>query len=131
MSKPGAATRASRTTRARPPEHPKRGELWWAALDPTRGREQAERRPALVLSADLFNGSPAGLVSVLPVTSRDRRIRSHVAIEPPEGGLRVTSFVMCEQVRTVARERLVARIGSVSARTLDAVADRVRVLLDL
>ena len=65
MSKPAAASRASRTTRAGASEHPKRGELWWTALDPTRGREQAGRRPALVLSADLFNASPAGPVSVL------------------------------------------------------------------
>ena len=100
-------------------------------LDPTRGREQAGRRPALVLSADLLNASAAGIVSVLPITSRDRGIRSHVAVEPPEGGLAVPSWILCEQVRTTSRERLLGRIGAVSPRTLAAVADRVRVLLDL
>lgn len=112
-------------------EHPKRGDVWWVVLDPTLGREQAGRRPALVVSADILNASAAGVVSVLPITSRNRGIRSHVAIEPPEGGLALASWVMCEQVRTVARERLLARMGAVAPRTLDVVADRVRVLLDL
>ena len=118
----------ARTTGA---DFPKRGEVWWVVLDPTRGREQAGRRPALVLSADLLNASAAGIVSVLPITSRDRGIRSHVAVEPPEGGLAVPSWILCEQVRTISRERLLGRIGAVSPRTLAAVADRVRVLLDL
>ena len=118
----------ARTTVA---DFPKRGEVWWVVLDPTRGREQAGRRPALVLSADILNASAAGIVSILPITSRDRGIRSHVAIEPPEGGLAVPSWILCEQVRTISRERLLGRIGVVTARTLAAAADRVRVLLDL
>jgi len=118
----------ARTTGA---DFPKRGEVWWVVLDPTRGREQAGRRPALVLSADLLNASAAGIVSALPITSRDRGIRSHVAIEPPEGGLAVPSWILCEQVRTISRERLLGRIGVVTMRTLAAAADRVRVLLDL
>lgn len=118
----------ARTTGA---DFPKRGEVWWVVLDPTRGREQAGRRPALVLSADLLNASAAGIVSALPITSRDRGIRSHVAVEPPEGGLAVPSWILCEQVRTISRERLLGRIGVVTMRTLAAAADRVRVLLDL
>ena len=124
----GVRKGSSRTTVA---DLPKRGEVWWVVLDPTRGREQAGRRPALVLSADVLNASAAGIVSVLPITSRDRGIRSHVAVEPPEGGLTVPSWILCEQVRTISRERLLGRIGVVTARTLAAVADRVRVLLDL
>jgi mRNA interferase MazF len=122
-----------RKGRARAPaiDFPKRGEVWWVVLDPTRGREQAGRRPALVLSADVLNTSAAGIVSILPITSRDRGIRSHVAMQPPEGGLAVPSWVLCEQVRTISRERLLGRIGAVTPRTLDAVSDRVRVLLDL
>lgn len=101
------------------------------SLDPTRGREQAGRRPAMVLSVDTLNASAAGLVSVVPITSRDRRIRAHVKVTPPEAGLRVESWLMCEQLRAIARERLTARLGAVTPRTLDAVCDRVRVLLDL
>ena len=112
-------------------DHPTRGEVWWVVLDPTRGREQAGSRPALVLSPNLLNTSAAGIVFVVPITSRDRGIRSHVSITPPEGGLTLPSYAMCEQLRVIAKERLRGRVGTVAPRTLAAVEDRLRILLDL
>ncbi|HEY3999133.1 MAG TPA: type II toxin-antitoxin system PemK/MazF family toxin [Candidatus Xenobia bacterium] len=67
---------------------PLRGEIWLADMDPVRGHEQGGRRPVLVVSVDPFNQGPAGLVIVLPMTSRARGIPSHGVVEPPEGGLR-------------------------------------------
>ena len=61
---------------------PRRGEIWMTDLDPTRGHEKAGKRPALVVSADMFNRGPAGLVVVLPLTSRAKGIRSHVPLIP-------------------------------------------------
>lgn len=110
---------------------PARGEVWLLDLNPTRGREQAGTRPALVLSVDGFNQGPADLIVVLPITSKAKGIPFHVLVEPPEGGLCVTSFVKCEDIRSVSRERFLQRYGVVSAETLAAVADRVRILLDL
>jgi mRNA interferase MazF len=110
---------------------PARGEIWLADLNPTRGHEQAGRRPVLVVSEDLFNQGPAGLVIVLPVTSTIRPIPSHVPVAPPEGGVRQRSAVLCEAVRSVSTERLVARWGAVSARTMTDVEDRLRILLRL
>jgi len=110
---------------------PLRGEVWTVDLDPTRGHEQAGKRPALVVSADTFNAGPAGLVIVLPMTSKGRGVRSHVPGEPPEGGLRTRSFVKCEDIRSVAVERLGRRLGRVSPATMEAVALRLRVLMEL
>jgi mRNA interferase MazF len=100
-------------------------------FDPTRGREQAGKRPALVLSADLFNQSPADLVIVLPLTSKDKSIRSHVRVDPPEAGLKAVSFIKCEDIRSVATERLTRRWGAVSRQTLASVEGIMRVLLSL
>ena len=69
---------------------PARGEVWLVDLNPTRGREQAGRRPVLVVSVDTFNRGPADLVVILPITSRQKGIASHVAIDPPEGGVKST-----------------------------------------
>jgi mRNA interferase MazF len=110
---------------------PSRGEVWQVALDPTRGHEQAGQRPALVVSVDTFNHGPAGLVVVVPITSRDRGIPLHVRVEPPEGGLKLPSVILCDHVRSVATERLVGRLGTVSAVTLQQVEDRLRILLGL
>jgi len=110
---------------------PLRGELWMIDLDPTRGHEQAGKRPALIVSDDVFNSGPAGLVIVLPLTSRSKGVRSHVAVQPPEGGLRKPSFIKCEDVRSASVERLEKRLGAVSPVTMEAVALRLRILMDL
>ncbi len=108
---------------------PLRGEIWLVTLDPTIGREQAGTRPALVISDDLFNQSLAELVVVLPITSKNKGIRSHVEIVPPEGGLNVTSYVKCEDVRSISIYRLGRRLGKVTADTIDEVENRLRFIL--
>ena len=110
---------------------PKRGEIWTVDFDPTRGHEQAGKRPALVLSATLFNQGPAGLAVVLPITSKNKHIPWHVAIAPQDGGLPRVSFIKCEDIRSIAAERLSKRWGMVSAASLAQVEDRLRTLLEL
>lgn len=110
---------------------PERGEVWMVDLDPVRGHEQAGRRPALVVSVDALNQSAAELAIVLPVTSRDKRIRSHVRMAAGEGGLRTTSYVKCEDIRSISTGRMDRRLGTATTPTMDAVDDRLRILLDL
>jgi mRNA interferase MazF len=110
---------------------PSRGEVWMVGLDPTKGREQAGKRPALVLSVDLFNHGPAELVVVLPITSKSKGIPFHVPIKAPEGGLKLESFIKCEDVRSISKKRLLERLGSIGPRTMEAAEYRVKVLLGL
>jgi mRNA interferase MazF len=113
------------------PDKPLRGEVWYVDFNPVRGHEQGEKRPALVISADTFNAGPAGLVTVVPITSKDKRIPLHIAIQAPEAGLKKTSFAMPEQIRTVSKDRLSKGWGMVSNTTLAKVETMLRVLLDL
>lgn len=110
---------------------PRRGEVWLGDLGITRGHEQAGQRPVLVLSVDPFNQGPAGLVVVVPFTSRHRGIPLHVTVAPPEGGLKTASAILCDAIRSITRERLSKRWGAVSPATLTAVEDRLRILLGL
>lgn len=110
---------------------PSRRDVWLVSLGPVRGREQAGTRPAVVVSVDGLNRSPADLVIVLPVTSRDKHIRSHVPTAPSEGGLRGKGFIKCEDVRSISQERLARFLGRVSAGTMSEVEERLRVLLGL
>jgi mRNA interferase MazF len=110
---------------------PARGESWFVNLDPTKGREQAGRRPALVVSVNELNQSAAELVIVLPLTSREMRVRSHVPVEAGEGGLTIRSFIKCEDIRSIPVRSLEQRLGAVSAPTLAAVEDRLKILLGL
>lgn len=107
----------------------RRGEVWLLDFDPVMGHEQAGYRPALVLSSDLANA--AGMATVLPLTSKPRPYMTRLSLVPPEGGVTVPSWVICEQCRTVDTRRLKRRAGLVSAATMSKVSDVVRMLLGL
>jgi mRNA interferase MazF len=94
-------------------------------------RRKAGRRPALVVSEDLFNRGPAGLVIVLPMTSTLRNVPSHVPVDPPEGGVKHPTAILCEAVRSISSDRLIARWGAVERQTMTAVEDRLRILMRL
>ena len=110
---------------------PSRGEVWTVNLNPVRGHEQAGHRPCLVISVDIFNHGPAGLVVIIPITTKEKGIPFHVAISPPEGGVSKKSFIKCEDIRSVSTERLSKCLGTVSLETLKAVEERLKILLDL
>ncbi len=111
--------------------NPRRGEIWLADLNPTRGREQRGQYPVLIVSVDLFNAGPAELIVVLSLTSTLREIPLHVRIGKGDGGTTNDSVVMCEPIRSVSKERLVSNWGMLSPNAMDEVEDRLRVLLDL
>src|SRR3989338_2557889 len=91
---------------------PLRGEVWMVDLNPAQGHEQGGSRPGLVVSVDFFNQGPADMVILLPVTSKEKRVISHVGIVPPEGGLRQKSFIKCEDIRALSLQRLSRKIAS-------------------
>jgi mRNA interferase MazF len=108
-----------------------RGDVWYASLDPARGREQSGLRPVMVMSDDYFNNGPAGLVITVPLTTKDRGIASHISVEPPEGGLKKRSLIMCEQIRCISRSRLVKRLGKVNRKTAGEVEGMIRIILGI
>ena len=108
-----------------------RGEVWQVNLNPTQSHEQSGIRPALIVSEDTFNNGPADLVIVVPITSVGKGIPFHVEIKPPEGGLTMRSFIKCEEIRCVSKQRLSQRLGEVSKRTIENVEDRIKIVLDL
>lgn len=110
---------------------PRRGEIWLADLNPTRGREQRGRRPVAVVSVDLFNSGPAELIVILPLTSTQRDIPLQVKVKKGDGGTTDDSAVMCEAIRSVSKERLLSKWGTLSRPAMDEIEDRLRVLLEL
>jgi mRNA interferase MazF len=76
---------------------PRKGDFITLTFDPQSGHEQKGRRPALVLSNDLFN-QRTGLAFVCPITNTDRKIPFHVKL-PDQCAL--TGFVMVDQMKSV------------------------------
>ena len=120
--------------RARPalvkksPMHgPRRGDVWWVALDPALGTEIKKTRPAVVVSNDACNTHGSRVV-VLPVTSNVE------SLYPGEAKVRVrgaAARALGDQVRSVDKQRLVSRIAVLSADEMTSVDESLRITLDL
>jgi len=98
----------------------------------TVGREQAGKRPALILSSNDFNNrSNSGLVVIAPITTAIRPFASHVPLKQPEGGLKYDSSIMCEQVKSVSTERLIKPLRTVSEVNMRRAEEIISALLEL
>jgi mRNA interferase MazF len=97
---------------------PRKGDFVTVTFDPQSGHEQKGRRPALIVSNDLFNRH-TGLAIVCPLTHTDRGFPFHVPVlDNPD----ITGFVMVEQVKSIDfRARKAKRIGRASDEFLDEV----------
>jgi mRNA interferase MazF len=102
------------------------GDVVRLTFDPKAGREQAARRPALVLSPEAYNAK-SGLALVCPITSRVKGYPFEVALPP---GLPIAGVVLADHVRSVDwRARHVERAGKLPAGILREVLDRLAPLL--
>jgi mRNA interferase MazF len=114
-----------------PTPTPRRGEIWFADLSPSQGHEQAGRRPVLIVSVDTYNASRAAMVIALPLTSNTRPLLTRVQLRPPEGGLKVASDILCDQIRAISEGRLLRQMGTVGPATVAAIENVLRQLLRL
>jgi mRNA interferase MazF len=98
-----------------------RGEVYWADLNPVRGRKQAGL-PVLVLSNELFNRRSETAI-VMAIMSQPQRAGFPLTIMIPEGRLPKPSWLKISQVRTVSVDRLGKRITAVESETVSHALD--------
>jgi mRNA interferase MazF len=111
----------------------RRGDLYDTRLDPIEGSEQAGTRPAIIVSRDAIN-THLSIVVVVPCTTYRPTTRLHpgrILLHAPDGGLGMDSVALCEQVRTVAKSRLLRRRGTLSPPALAQVERGLLITLDL
>lgn len=101
-----------------------RGEIRWAELDPTRGREQQGRRPVLILSHDVFNAR-SGTVIAVALTSREPRAGFPLSLELSSRALPKRSWAKPGQIRTLSTERIGRKLGEASEEELQLAVDAV------
>ena len=99
-----------------------RGEIYWADLNPIRGKEQSGRRPVLILSHDVFN-ERSGTVIAVALTSQPQRAGFPLTLELQSKALPKKSWVKISQIRTLAVERIGQRVGKVRLEELAEVVD--------
>ena len=105
----------------------KRGEIWWVAFGPAGGGEIRKERPALIMSNDASNRH-LNRVQVVPFTSSVERVYPSEALVELSGR---PAKAMADQLTTVAKSRLVNRVGQISAADLRRVERAVMLQLGL
>jgi mRNA interferase MazF len=106
---------------------PRRGDVYWVALDPALGTEIRKTRPAVVISNDSCNRYGSRVV-VLPVTSNVE------SLYPGEARIEVRGAparVLGDQIRSIDKTRLRSRIGRLTKQELLSVENAVQITLDL
>ena len=99
-----------------------RGEVRWADLNPVRGHEQAGLRPVLILSHDVFN-ERSGTVIAVALTGQQQRAGFPLTYELRSAKLPKRSWVKISQIRTLAVERIGARLDRASPEDLAQIVE--------
>jgi mRNA interferase MazF len=111
---------------------PRRGEVYIVNFDPTLGAEIQKTRPALIVQNDIANRHSA-ITIVAAITSQfdEPLYPTEVLIRPPEGGLRTDSVALLNQIRSIDRQRLVRRLGTLKPETIDRVDHAILISMGL
>ncbi len=108
--------------------------IFWADLNPTRGSEQAGKKPVLVISEEAVNQA-LPIVTVVCLTSLKPRRKVYpieTLLETEESRLEEKSIVMAHQIRTIAKNRLAEKCGSIEKEEIrERIRNIVRLYLDL
>jgi mRNA interferase MazF len=106
----------------------KQGEIWFADLNPTEGKEQQGLRPVIILSGNLVNDN-LGLVIIVPLTTQVKNFKGNPILKPSvKNGLSKESEALIFHIRSITKQRLTRKIGQIemaelhqSVRTLNEI----------
>ena len=101
----------------------KRGDVYYADLDPVIGSEQNGHRPIIVIQNDIGNLYSPTTIAAMVTSSQKKKLPTHVHVKDEGSGLSDDSIVMLEQIRTIDKKRLGSMIGHVSDKTMALIED--------
>jgi mRNA interferase MazF len=110
----------------------KRGEVYFVSLDPAKGREQAGKRPVLVVSSDTINAQPLVVTVVAGTDSKNvtRNYPTNIRVTAAESGLPKDTVFLCFQVRSLDHARFskprAGRVGILPPERMAEVEDALR-----
>ena len=110
----------------------KRGEIFFAELNPVQGSEQGGIRPVLVVQNDVGNShSPTTIV--LPITSRltKAKLPTHVELSKVESGLARDSVVLAEQIRTIDKNRLQQKMSALDKNAMNRINQAMEISMGI
>lgn len=110
----------------------KRGEIYFAQLNPVIGSEQGGIRPVLIVQNDIGNQySPTTIILAITSQINKAKLPTHVELKAKEYGLERDSVILAEQVRTIDKSRLKQRIAVLKQETMQRVDQALTISLGL
>ena len=111
----------------------KRGDIVYVNLEPKIGSESGKKRPCVIIQNDIGNKySPVTIVAV--ITSQKEISKKYpvdVWIEKGEGGLKYPSIILCDQIRTIDKRRIINKVGHLSDSVLEDINLALKISLAL
>jgi mRNA interferase MazF len=110
----------------------KRGEIYFAQLNPVIGSEQGGIRPVLVVQNDIGNQySPTTIILAITSQINKAKLPTHVELKAKTYGMERDSVILAEQIRTIDKTRLKQRIAVLNEETMNKVNQALSVSLTL
>lgn len=110
----------------------KRGDIFFAQLNPVQGSEQGGCRPVLIVQNDVGNTySPTTIILAITSQIDKAKLPTHVELSPRESGLELNSVVLAEQMRTIDKSRLKQKVAVLEQRTMERINRAMAVSIGL
>ena len=100
----------------------KRGDIYYADLSPVIGSEQGGVRPVLIVQNDVGNKFSPTVIAAAITSQRDKtNLPTHIKVDADGCGLSKDSIVLLEQVRTIDKQRLKEKMGSLDTDAMNKI----------
>ncbi len=110
----------------------KRGDIYYADLSPVVGSEQGGVRPVLIVQNDVGNKYSPTVIAAAITSQRDKtNLPTHIRVNAYDSGLAKDSIVLLEQIRTIDKQRLKEKMGSLDNSSMDMINQALSVSFGL
>lgn len=110
----------------------KRGEIFYAELNPVVGSEQGGTRPVLVIQNDIGNQySPTTIIAAITSQISKAKLPTHVEVRARRSGLERDSVILTEQIRTIDKSRLKEKVAVLDEEVMTRVNEAIEISLGL
>lgn len=110
----------------------KRGDIYYADLSPVVGSEQGGIRPVLIVQNDVGNKFSPTVIAAAITSQRDKTdLPTHIKVDADGCGLSKDSIVLLEQVRTIDKQRLKEKMGSLDTGSMNRINQALSVSFGL
>ncbi|HZW83225.1 MAG TPA: type II toxin-antitoxin system PemK/MazF family toxin [Candidatus Deferrimicrobium sp.] len=110
----------------------RRGEIYYAELNPVVGSEQGGTRPVLVIQNDIGNQySPTTIIAAITSQISKAKLPTHVEVTAKRSGLERDSVILTEQIRTIDKSRLKEKVTVLDDETMFRVGQAIEISIGL